>query len=244
MKIPNVKPANYLIFAFLVLGNISLIAQDKDFTCNLNIYTSNFESSNGLQKAKRNKAIFPAFKSLEVGQFPQISGAFNLKPKREDNQEYGAGPEAVVKSLILPGWGLSATSTNPGSKIFFVLTPLSYGLIIYGFNQKAQSNKLYKEYQESKDQKVMDDAIEKAYDKRQLYLNTVASGVAIYVFQAGATFIWGQYNNIYKERAEGWKQNVAINVVPYYDLSLRTCVINTNVSVKIGKTKTALHKTF
>jgi hypothetical protein len=156
---------------------------------------------------------------------------------REDNQEYGAGPAATIQSLMLPGWGLYSCSRGPTRKAYFLLTPLSYGLIIYGFGQKIKSNKQYKEYQNTKDQKTMDDALEKAYDARQSFLNCVGAGVGIYVFQVGTTYIWGRYNDIYRARANDWKQNVAFNVAPYYDWTSKSCKINTSIGFTFNNTK-------
>jgi hypothetical protein len=160
---------------------------------------------------------------------------------REDNQTYGEGPGAIVKSLILPGWGLSATSNTSRKNIYFAFTPLSYGLIIYGVAQKIQSDNLYKEYLNSTDQQAMDNDFKLANSKRQSYLNAVAGGVAIYVLQAGVTLIRGLYNDSYRERAADWRKNIAVNVTPYYDLRLQSCAVNTSISFKINKRNKTLN---
>lgn len=156
---------------------------------------------------------------------------------REDQTRYGEGPSATLKALVIPGWGLASTSTNKKRTYYYALTPLSYGLIFLGLTNKAQSDKLHKQYLDSRDQGEMDGFLDKANAKRQGYINKVSAGVAVYLVQLGATFLWGKYNNAYRERAQSWKDNIAFSITPSYNPGLNTCSVNTGLTIKLGSKK-------
>ncbi len=156
---------------------------------------------------------------------------------REDNGTYGEGMSAVLKSLAIPGWGMYTTCKQKIGIAFFLLAPLSYGSIISGFAAKKKYKTAYQDYQNATDQTVMDEKYDLANNMRAAYVNRIGFGVFCYLFQTGLTAIWGRYNDIYRERAKNWKDNVAFNCSPYYDMYSKSPAMNTTLRYTFGSVK-------
>jgi hypothetical protein len=135
--------------------------------------------------------------------------------------EYGQGKSAILKSLIIPGWGLYATNSDAVPKTiryaWFLFTPLSYGLIAAGINDRSQAEKAYNDYLTSTDVNNLDDLYETANGAHERIYGTIKMGVAIYLFQAGLTYIHGALNDHYRKRNGGWNNQTSLRILPAYN---------------------------
>ncbi len=160
---------------------------------------------------------------------------------REDNKIYGEGVSATFKSILIPGWGLAKTNTGEYKNAFFAFTPLTYGVVAWGFSAKMKSETAYQEYLKAESQSVMNENYKKANDLRTTFIRRVSFGVFLYAFQIGATAIWGRYNDIYRERAKNWKDNIAFNCAPYYDPRVKSLAFQANLCYKINTNRKNNH---
>jgi hypothetical protein len=126
-------------------------------------------------------------------------------------KDYGEGRSAVIKSAMLPGWGLY---TTVGNKYGFINTPVVGGSIILGFVNIGKARKSYKTYYAARTQ----DEMEKNFEKIKAYQKDARSWFfiagAVYAWQLFRTYTCGKFNERYKKRAEHWSKNLAVGVVP------------------------------
>jgi hypothetical protein len=169
--------------------------------------------------------------------FLQKKNTISTMKLREDNKIYGEGVSATFKSMLIPGWGLAKANNSEYKNAFFVFTPLTFGVVAWGFSAKKKSESAYQEYLKAENQTVINENYKKANDLRTTFIRRVSLGVFLYAFQVGATAIWGRYNDIYRERAKNWKDNIAFNCAPYYNPNVKSLAFQANLCYKIGINK-------
>jgi hypothetical protein len=103
-----------------------------------------------------------------------------------------SGPSNAFLSVLIPGLGGYFVDKH---KARAVLTTIStVGLLAYGFTQKLQSDKSYKEYGASKVPADIQSSYDKANGAHKNYLNAVRIGAGLWAFDIFCVTIRGIHN--------------------------------------------------
>lgn len=133
---------------------------------------------------------------------------FNLSQPSHLNlasDEIGGGKSQTITSLILPGVGLWRVTKMPATLGFL---PVCYGLVGFGTMTKIGGKVAYNNYMDAKNPLDQDMYFEKALTKKENGSRMLGLGIALWIVQAGWTYMYGSYNDIYRDRNSGWKDKI------------------------------------
>lgn len=124
----------------------------------------------------------------------------------------GEGKTAVLKSLIVPGWGLYTASQRPMS---WINTPVCYGLVGYGvYQMTAGSAKEYQKYMDLRVPGEMDKQFDKSNTTFVTGIGITCVGALLWARQVILTSSWAKKNEFYRKRAAIWNENLALGITP------------------------------
>ncbi|MCD6066599.1 MAG: hypothetical protein K0S33_1425 [Bacteroidetes bacterium] len=124
----------------------------------------------------------------------------------------GEGKTAVLKSIIVPGWGLYAASQRPLS---WINLPVCYGLVGYGvYQMTAGSEKQYQKYMDLRVPGEMDKQFDKSNTTFVTGIGVTCAGALLWIRQVIVTSNWAKKNEFYRKRAKIWNENLAFTLAP------------------------------
>lgn len=132
--------------------------------------------------------------------------------KIQSNDPYGGGRANTLISLALPGVGLYNVNRNP---ISFVFLPICYGSVGYGLIKLKQGKAEYANYSGERDPSLHEPLITNANTLNKEGKFYLGVGLAAWVVQAGVTYIYGGYNDVYRKRDAGWKNKISLSSAGY-----------------------------
>lgn len=142
---------------------------------------------------------------------------------------YGKGKSAALISLAAPGVGLYMANEN---RLSLALLPICYGLVGGGAylmaTGKSEAEEAYANYLVEKNPTLQDeffDAANLGAEKNLRGQRFLIGGLSIWAFQTVWTFIYGSYNDKYRERNSNWK-NAITSIRGGYDPFTNTTSLN------------------
>lgn len=140
--------------------------------------------------------------------------ARNADPGRPINlnlamtDEIGGGKSNWTFALLCPGLGLYRVTQNKRDLLYM---PACYGLVGGGIGVTILGKVENKKYLESKNPAEIDTHAAKAALYSTAGFLMTSAGIGLWIFQAGWTYIYGSYNDIYRERNANWNDKVSFN---------------------------------
>lgn len=150
-----------------------------------------------------------------------------LKLNLKSDDELGGGKSNVITSLIVPGLGLWRVTKQP---IWIAFAPICYGLVGFGTMTRLGAQVQYNNYKNEKNPLEQTVYFDKANDKKALGNKLLGIGTALWILQAGWTYIYGSYNDIYRERNKNWKDKISLMPVDY-DFATRSFFFSTTIKL-------------
>ena len=124
------------------------------------------------------------------------------------SDDIGGGKSHVVTSLLMPGVGLWRVTKMPATLVFL---PVCYGMVGFGTINIIRGKSEYNNYMDAKNPIDQGTYYESAIQKNESGRRILGFGVAFWIIQAGWTYIYGSYNDIYRARNSGWKDKISFN---------------------------------
>jgi len=132
------------------------------------------------------------------------------------SDDLGGGKSHTVTSLILPGVGLWRVTKMPATLVFL---PLCYGMVGFGTINIIKGKVEYNNYMAEKNPIEQGTYYDNAIKKNENGRRILGFGVAFWIIQAGWTYIYGSYNDIYRTRNSSWKDKITLHSGGYDPIS-------------------------
>jgi len=151
----------------------------------------------------------------------------NLNLAMSDPDPIGDGKGNWKLSLAMPGFGLYNVN---GNKKSLLLMPACYGLVGVGIITSFIGNIEHRNYLNARDPALIDSHLSKSIMLNTAGLFMVGSGATLWILQVGWTYIYGSYNDIYRERNNNWTDKISLSNGGY-NPSTKTFSLTTSIKL-------------